>query len=372
MTSAPSPRQEEMMGEAPVLDLDPFADDFLREPDVHHEQLREAGPVVFLERYGVWAMARFAEVRAALRDHETFCSSAGVGLSDFRKETPWRPPSLLLEADPPQHTRTRRATANVMSPRAIARFRADFEHEAEVMVTGLVARGSFDGVTALAQADPLRVFPDAVGLSRDGRENLLAYGSMVFNAFGPRNRLFVEAMAAAEPVRAWIADHCKRKALAPDGLGAHLYQAADAGDITEEEAGMLARSLLSAGIDTSTNALASALHALAARPTSGPRCATTPRWPARCSRRHFAMRHPSRRSSEPQPVMSRWGARRSPTEKRSCCSSALPTATPATGKTQTASTSPGTTSATSVSGRASTPASGRGSLDSKPRSCSIP
>jgi 4-methoxybenzoate monooxygenase (O-demethylating) len=255
-----------MMGAAPVLDVDPFADDFLREPDAHHEQLREVGPVVFLERYGVWAMARFAEVRAALRDHETFCSSAGVGLSDFRKETPWRPPSLLLEADPPQHTRTRRATANVMSPRAIERFRADFEHEAEVMVTDLVARGSFNGVTALAQAYPLRVFPDAVGLSRDGRENLLAYGGMVFNAFGPRNRLFVEAMAAAEPVRTWIADHCKRDALAPDGLGAHLYQAADAGDVTVDEAGMLARSLLSAGIDTSKNALALALHALAARP----------------------------------------------------------------------------------------------------------
>ena len=254
------------MGDAPALDLDPFADDFLREPDVHHEQLREAAPVVFLERYGVWAMARFAEVRAALRDHETFCSSAGVGLSDFRKETPWRPPSLLLEADPPQHTRTRRPTANVMSPRAIERFRADFEHEAEVMVADLVARGSFDGVTALAQAYPLRVFPDAVGLSRDGRENLLAYGSMVFNAFGPRNRLFVEAMAAAEPVGAWIADHCKRNALASDGLGAHLYHAAYAGDVTEDEAGMLARSLLSAGIDTSKNALALALHALAARP----------------------------------------------------------------------------------------------------------
>lgn len=254
------------MGEAPVLDLDPFAEDFLRDRDPYHEQLREAGPVVFLERYGVWAMARYAEVHAAMRDHETFCSSAGVGISDFRKETPWRPPSLLLEADPPHHTRARRATARVMSPRALERLRPDFEDAAEAMVTAIVARGAFDGVIDLARPYPLRVFPDAVGLSRDGREHLVGYGSMVFNAFGPRNRLFVESMTAAEPVAAWIAAHCKRDALAPDGLGRRLYDAADAGEITEDEAGLLVRSLLSAGIDTSTHALASALHALAARP----------------------------------------------------------------------------------------------------------
>jgi cytochrome P450 len=251
---------------APVLDLDPFADEFLRDPGPHHAQLRDAGPVVFLERYRVWAIARFAEVQAALRDHETFCSSAGVGLSDFRKETPWRPPSLLLEADPPGHNRARRATARVLSPRTIEGLRPDFEQAAEATVSALVARGAFDGVTDLAQAYPLRVFPDAVGLSRDGRENLLAYGGMVFNAFGPRNRLFDESMAAAEPVRAWIADHCQRGALAPGGLGAGLYEAVDAGEITDEEAALLVRSLLSAGIDTTRNALALALLALAIWP----------------------------------------------------------------------------------------------------------
>jgi cytochrome P450 len=116
-----------------------------------------------------------------------------------------------------------------MSPRAIERLRPDFERAAETMVTAVAARGRFDGVADLAQAYPLRVFPDAVGLSPDGRENLLAYGSMVFNAFGPLNRLFAESMAAAEPVRAWIADHCTREALTPGGLGAQFYAAGDAG-----------------------------------------------------------------------------------------------------------------------------------------------
>jgi 4-methoxybenzoate monooxygenase (O-demethylating) len=91
-------------GGVPVSALDPFSDEFLADPFRWHPELREAGPVVWLERYGTWAMARYAEVHEALRDYATFCSSAGVGLSDFRKEKPWRPPSLLLEADPPEHS----------------------------------------------------------------------------------------------------------------------------------------------------------------------------------------------------------------------------------------------------------------------------
>jgi len=85
-------------GGAPVCALDPFADGFLHDPFSFHNELREAGPVVWLEHYGIWGMARYAEVHEALRDCERYSSAAGVGLSDFRREKPWRPPSLLLEA----------------------------------------------------------------------------------------------------------------------------------------------------------------------------------------------------------------------------------------------------------------------------------
>ncbi len=266
MGALAEPHGSKHMADPPTLDIDPFADEFLREPEPFHAAMRDAGPVVFLPRYQVWAMARFADVHAAMRDHKTFCSSAGVGLSDFRKEKPWRPPSLLLEADPPEHTRARRVTARALSPRVLERLRAGFEHAAQEMVSSLVARGMFDGVTDLAEAYPLRVFADAVGLSRGGRENLVIYGNMVFNVFGPRNRLFGESTAAAGPVRAWIEERCGRAALSPDGIGAVIYAAADAGEITEQEAGLLVRSLLSAGIDTTVHTFAWALHAFASDP----------------------------------------------------------------------------------------------------------
>jgi cytochrome P450 len=250
----------------PVSTADPFSHGFLRDPYPYHEALREAGPVVWLERYGIWAMARHEQVRGALTDWQTYCSSAGVGLSDFRKEPPWRPPSIILEADPPLHTRTRAVLTRILSPAAINVLRDTFEREAEKLIARLVEQREFDGVADLAEAYPLKVFPDAVGISEEGRENLLPYGSMVFNSFGPRNDLFDLAMANAGPVRDWIMSKCSRAALAPGGLGMQIFEAVDAGELSEDEAGMLVRSFLSAGIDTTVYGLGNALYCMARYP----------------------------------------------------------------------------------------------------------
>jgi cytochrome P450 len=250
----------------PVSSIDPFSDEFLSDPYPHHHALREAGPAVWLERYGIWAMARHEQVRDALTDWQTYCSGAGVGLSDFRKEPPWRPPSIILEADPPLHTKTRAVLTRILSPGAIKVLRETFDREAEALVARLVERREFDGVADLAEPYPLKVFPDAVGLSAEGRENLLPYGNMVFNSFGPRNELFNRAMANAGPVRDWIMSKCSRAALAPDGLGMQIYRAVDTGDLTEDEAGMLVRSFLSAGIDTTVYGLGNTLYCLARHP----------------------------------------------------------------------------------------------------------
>jgi cytochrome P450 len=92
------------MSAMPALHADPFDEALLAAPFANHGELHDAGPVVWLEKYQVYAMARFAEVQSALRDHETFCSGRGVGLADFSKEEPFRQPSRLPETDPPLHS----------------------------------------------------------------------------------------------------------------------------------------------------------------------------------------------------------------------------------------------------------------------------
>ena len=255
-----------MLAKAPHLDLDPFDDDFLTDPYPFHKQIREAAPVVWLKPYGVYASARHAEVTRGLSEWETFSSAAGVGLEDFRRSKPWRPPSLILEADPPLHTRTRTALNRALSAKAMAGLRERFQTKAEALGQMLQGRGEIDAIAEIAEAYPLSVFPGAIGLADEGLENLLPYGSMAFNAFGPRNKHFEASMRDASRVVGWITAQCAREALAADGLGAIVWSAVDSGEITAEEAPLLVRSLLTAGLDTTIIGIGNALFALAANP----------------------------------------------------------------------------------------------------------
>jgi len=250
----------------PSLDIDPFSDAVLHDPYAYHERLREAGPVFWLESLGVYGMARFDEVRASLSDHETFVSSRGVGVADFAKEEPWRPPSLLLEADPPLHDRTRGIMNAILAPARIREKDALWRERAHELVDELAQNDSFDAVTDLAEVYPMRVFPDAVGLMDDGRENLLTYAAAVFNAFGPRNRIFEQGNASSLEASAWVAEACKRENLKPGGWGQDIFAAADRGECTQDEAEKLVRSLLSAGVDTTVNGIGHLLLAFTEHP----------------------------------------------------------------------------------------------------------
>ena len=153
-----------MTNQIPELDIDPYSSENLLNPYPMHEVMREAGPLVKLKDYPTYACARYDQVHSVLTDHETFISGAGVGLTNFNLEKPFRPKSLILEADPPQHTQMRTILSRILSPKAVMQIRDSFAVVAEEMVDKCVAKGEIDGIHDLAQLFPLKVFPDAVGI----------------------------------------------------------------------------------------------------------------------------------------------------------------------------------------------------------------
>jgi 4-methoxybenzoate monooxygenase (O-demethylating) len=250
----------------PSLPLDPFDESVLADPYAHHDAIRDAGPVVCFPAISAYGVARYAPVKAILEDPVTFVSGRGVGLADFAKEEPWRPPSLLLEADPPLHDRTRGLMNKVVSLASLRAMRDSWLIKAIELVEALVARRRFDAVKDLAEEFPLRVFPDTIGLMDEGRENLIPYGTATFNAFGPRNAVFETGNAKVTGAIAWVAEACKRENLKPSGWGMGVYAAADLGDCTEDEAERLVRSFLSAGVDTTVNGIGNMILAFAENP----------------------------------------------------------------------------------------------------------
>ncbi|SFA80670.1 hypothetical protein SAMN05421688_1058 [Poseidonocella pacifica] len=250
----------------PVLDIDPYSDEILLDPAPYHAALRDAGPLVYIPRYSVLAVGRYDETRKTFSDHENFVSSRGIGLNDFKLEKPWRPPSIILEVDPPDHTKTRKVMSKALSPKIVRTLMNDFTAAAEVLVDRLLEKSEIEGVVDLAEAFPTTVFPAAVGMKDVNARHLVDYGAIVFNAVGPDNDLRRRAMERAPEVGGWITAACARDRLTDDGLGALVYSAADAGEISHEEAAMLVRSFLSAGVDTTVTGIGNALWCLSQNP----------------------------------------------------------------------------------------------------------
>jgi len=150
--------------------------------------------------------------------------------------------------------------------RALKELRPHWREKAEALVDQLVQRRRFDAVKDLAEVFPMMVFPDTIGLRDDGREHLLDYAAIVFNAFGPRNAVFHEGNRGKEAAIAWVAEACKRENLKAGGWGMAVYEAADRGECSSDEAERLVRSFLTAGVDTTVNGIAHLVLALASFP----------------------------------------------------------------------------------------------------------
>ena len=90
---------EERAVTIPVLDIDPYGAEYLSDPIPAWERMREAGPVVGIEKYGVLACARYARGEIDSGELEgTFRARAALALRISRRRKPgvpaasrWRP-----------------------------------------------------------------------------------------------------------------------------------------------------------------------------------------------------------------------------------------------------------------------------------------
>jgi 4-methoxybenzoate monooxygenase (O-demethylating) len=252
--------------QAIVTEEDPFTKQAIDNPFPMYERFRDAGPVLWLKSYNCYAVARYEEVRKVESDWKNFSSAAGTGLRNYRKDKPWREPGLVLETDPPVHTKHREIFSRVLSPVATRHLREIFDVEANRLVDRALDMGVIDGIADLAQAFTLKIFPDAVGLPPDDRHKLLEYGDMQLHSFIPPDWMEADPFEGVEELSAWVTANCRRDALSDDGFGAAIDESVDKGEITESAAQNLVRSFLSAGVDNSITSFGNAFWSFAKFP----------------------------------------------------------------------------------------------------------
>ncbi len=251
--------------EPPVLDVDPYSVENIKNPYPFFEELRETAAVVRLKPYGVYVTGRYEETKVVLNDHDRFMASAGIGIADIRKPGKFRIPNRLLENDPPGHTEIRKTLNKILSPLAVRRWRDHFETEAAIFADKVVEMGESDGVEDLAEAYILHVFPEAVGVNLP-RTEALAIGEMSFNQAGPYNDLFRAAEKKAEPYLEWYEKSVRREAMRPGSIGEMLFDAEERGEFEEGVASNICRAFVRGGTDTTIAGLGFALNQLARNP----------------------------------------------------------------------------------------------------------
>ncbi|MCW1932339.1 cytochrome P450 [Pararhodobacter zhoushanensis] len=252
----------------PVLDIDPFSRESMDNPIALDEAIRAAGPVAWVPKYGFWITGHDAVVREVFEDWRRFSSAFGTGLTNVVTEEPWRKPSVILEADPPIHTPNRKVLAKVLSPAALRKMADDFRAEADRMVDALLEHDTVDLASDLAFAFPFKVLPDAAGLQPSGRHHLMPYSTLNFNAMGPKNDLYHAARKIVEEQGTfeYVAAQMAEENLLPGGFGEEIYSAVHRGEISNDDAGMLVRAFISAGIDTTVFGIGIAIKALIENP----------------------------------------------------------------------------------------------------------
>ena len=251
----------------PVLDIDPYSDTNIDDPDAFDAALRDAGPVVWLKKYEMYAVGRFAEVETVLGDDAKFWCTAGVGLTDIRKPGSLRDKNPLLEVEPDEHARVRGGLMKIMSPAALRAMKVRFQSRAEALVDRVVEMGTFDAVHDLVEPYIIDVFPETVGI-KVNPETVLLFGHLNFNANGPANDLYKQALHDISPYLPDFEKSFQRHNMAPGGMGDQIYAAEDRGEFRPGTAISFVRVFFRGGFDTTIAGLGTTLHHLARSPES--------------------------------------------------------------------------------------------------------
>ncbi|MEU2283680.1 cytochrome P450 [Streptomyces sp. NPDC013178] len=251
------------MAVVPTTEIDMFATSDQRTRYEQYRHLRELGAVVRLREPDVYVLTRYDEVKAALADHGTFVSGEGVG---FNPDVNQIMRGVTLVSDPPEHGVLRSVVGAGLRPGALRDRREEITQKARDLVAEVVARGEIDGVTELAQAMPMLVIPDLLGLPARNREHLYAWGQVGNDLLGPVTKRTPHNMEMTRRLFEFAGELAANRELAPGSPGAAMLEAADQGVIPKEKCPLLLVDFIGPSLETTAAAIGHLLVVFARRP----------------------------------------------------------------------------------------------------------
>lgn len=219
---------------------------------------------------GFWCFTRYEDVVAINRDWEHFSSNkGGTMVVDMDDESLAMQQQMMLNMDPPLHTRYRLLINKGFTPRMVKKLEEDMRERAVRIVDSICEKGEADFVTEVASELPLQVISDILGVPQEDRFKVFDWSNRLIGADDPEYAASqenpVEAAMELYTYGHMIAE--SRKQNPQDDIVSILLSAEVEGhQLTELEFDMFFLLLTVAGNETTRNALAHGMLALMQHP----------------------------------------------------------------------------------------------------------
>lgn len=256
-----------------------------RVPLPEFAQLRQTEPVRWIAQpprisgfddSGYWAVTRHADVKYVSTHPELFSSNLNTAVIRFN-ETISRDQievqkMIMLNMDPPEHTRVRQIVQRGFTPRAIRSLEDALRDRAgsivETALANANADGSFDFVTNVAVELPLQAIAELIGVPQDDRTKIFDWSNKMAAYDDPEYAITEEvgAEAAMEIVSYAMNLAAARKECPAKDIVSQLVAAEDEGNLSSDEFGFFVILLAVAGNETTRNAITHGMHAFLTHP----------------------------------------------------------------------------------------------------------
>jgi hypothetical protein len=246
------------------FEYDLFSDSTQEDPYPVYEWLHSQGPVYHNERRDFYALARFEDVAAALRDWKLFSSSAGVRPDDLLE---LQGPSIIAMV-PPRHRELRQLVQPAFLAQAIARLEPFVERRASALLDASEHDSTFDVVEKFGRRLPVSVICELMGLPPEDGEVLKNWADEIVETSAVDGTTSDSARLAGARLRAYFTAQLEnRRRRQGDDLVSRLLEAAVPDDPrAQAEAVGMCNLLFEAGNSTTSSLISNSLCALAANP----------------------------------------------------------------------------------------------------------
>ncbi|MEV0337055.1 cytochrome P450 [Nocardia sp. NPDC050717] len=224
---------------------------------------------------GYWVVTKHEDIKEISRNPDLFSSQRKGSVIRLPGEvTPEQielTSALLLNMDPPKHTKIRRIVSKGFTPRAVESLRAALTERAQAIVRAAARTGGGDFVEQVACELPLQAIAELIGVPQEDRRKLFDWSNQMLNYddpdYGDATTTDASSAAAMDILGyAWNMAEQRRAEPRGDIVSQLVHADLDGAALGSDEFGFFVILLAVAGNETTRNAITHGMKAFVDHP----------------------------------------------------------------------------------------------------------